>query len=104
MHNVRVRSSSSAALPEVDQVQEVPANVLYSTVLHCTVQVEEVPANVAILYCTVQVEEVPANVASISRLADTQPPVMSLYYQQEDNQVTPYMLYLSRKRQNCGTK
>ena len=88
MHNVRVRSSSSAALPEVDQVQEVPANVLYSTVL----------------YCTVQVEEVPANVASISRLADTQPPVMSLYYQQEDNQVTPYMLYLSRKRQNCGTK
>ena len=95
MYNVRVRSSSSAALPEVDQVEEVPTNVavLYCTVLYCTV-----------LYCTVQVEEVPANVASISRLADTQPPVMSLYYQQEDNQVTPYMLYLSRKRKNCGTK
>ena len=90
-----VRSSSSAALPEVDQVEEVPTNVavLYCTVLYCTV-----------LYCTVQVEEVPANVASISRLADTQPPVMSLYYQQEDNQVTPYMIYMSRKRQNCGTK
>ena len=34
------------------------------------------------------VEEVPDNVSAISRIADTQAPVMSLYYKQDNNQVS----------------
>ena len=33
------------------------------------------------------VEEVPDSVSTISRITDTQAPVMSLYYKQDDNEV-----------------
>ena len=34
------------------------------------------------------VEDVPDNMSAISRIADTQTPVMSLYYKQDNNQVS----------------
>ena len=34
------------------------------------------------------VEDVPDQVSAISRITDTQTPVMSLYYKQDDNQVS----------------